>query len=82
MGVKSPELVLKSILPVIFSGVLAIYGIIVAVILQGNILTDGSYLEEKGYASFGAGLCCGLSAFAAGMAIGIVGDIGVRANAQ
>lgn len=29
-----------------------------------------------------SGLCCGLSSLAAGMAIGIVGDSGVRANAQ
>jgi len=30
----------------------------------------------------GAGLCVGLSSLAAGLAIGIVGDAGVRANAQ
>jgi V-type H+-transporting ATPase proteolipid subunit len=82
MGVKNPDMVLKSILPVIFSGVLAIYGIIVAVILQGSVTTNNDYTEAKGYASLGAGLCCGLSALGAGMAIGIVGDIGVRANAQ
>jgi len=29
-----------------------------------------------------AGLCCGLSSLAAGLAIGVVGDAGVRANAQ
>jgi V-type H+-transporting ATPase proteolipid subunit len=29
-----------------------------------------------------AGLCCGLSGLAAGMAIGIVGDAGVRAVGQ
>ena len=28
------------------------------------------------------GLCCGLSALGAGLTIGIVGDAGVRANAQ
>merc|ERR1711912_215798 len=33
MGVLKPALVLKSILPVIFSGVLAIYGIIVSIII-------------------------------------------------
>jgi len=35
-----------------------------------------------GYAHLAAGLCCGLSSLAAGLAIGIVGDAGVRANAQ
>jgi len=29
-----------------------------------------------------SGLCCGLSSLAAGLAIGVVGDAGVRANAQ
>jgi V-type H+-transporting ATPase proteolipid subunit len=80
MGVLKPQLVLKSILPVIFSGVLAIYGIIIAVILNSGM--TGSYTEATGYKQLAAGLCCGLSSLAAGLAIGIVGDAGVRANAQ
>jgi len=40
------------------------------------------YSYWKGYAHLGAGLCCGLSSLAAGLAIGIVGDAGIRANAQ
>ena len=74
---------LKSILPVIFSGVLAIYGIIIAVILQGNLTGDTSnFPASKGFKSLGAGLCCGLSSLAAGLSIGVVGDAGVRANGQ
>lgn len=34
------------------------------------------------YAHLGGGITVGLSALAAGLAIGIVGDAGVRANAQ
>ena len=34
-----------------------------------------------GYRHFAAGLCCGLSSLAAGLAIGVAGDAGVRANA-
>ena len=34
------------------------------------------------YKQLGAGLCCGLSNLAAGLCIGIVGDAGVRGNAQ
>ena len=34
------------------------------------------------YKHLGAGLCCGLSNLAAGLCIGIVGDAGVRGNAQ
>jgi V-type H+-transporting ATPase proteolipid subunit len=36
----------------------------------------------SGYKYFAAGLCCGLSALAAGLAIGVAGDAGVRAFAQ
>ena len=35
-----------------------------------------------GYKALGAGLCCGLSSLAAGLCIGVVGDAGVRGNAQ
>lgn len=46
------------------------------------VTNDSSYTEFKGFAHFGAGLSVGLSGLAAGMAIGIVGDAGVRATAQ
>lgn len=36
----------------------------------------------SGFVQFGAGLSVGLSALAAGFAIGITGDAGVRATAQ
>merc|ERR1712187_363612 len=58
-----------------------IYGLITAVIIQGKI-EGGSYSAYSGYAHFGAGLTVGMSSLAAGLAIGIVGDAGVRANAQ
>lgn len=39
------------------------------------------YPANKAYAHLAAGLCVGLSSLAAGLAIGIVGDAGVRATA-
>lgn len=36
MGVMRPELVMRSIIPVVMAGVLGIYGLIVAVILVGQ----------------------------------------------
>ena len=36
----------------------------------------------KAYQYLSAGLCCGLSALASGLCIGVVGDAGVRGNAQ
>ena len=41
-----------------------------------------SYNYYTGYKQLGAGLCCGLSNLAAGLCIGVVGDAGVRGNAQ
>jgi V-type H+-transporting ATPase proteolipid subunit len=37
---------------------------------------------QKAYAKMGAGLACGFSSLAAGYAIGLVGDVGVRMNSQ
>ncbi|KAL1519955.1 hypothetical protein AB1Y20_023441 [Prymnesium parvum] len=91
VGVEHPALVMKSMIPVIMAGVLGIYGLIVAVII-GNDVTPlavvppggpaySDYSLYTGYAQLSAGLCCGMSALAAGIAIGIVGDAGVRAHA-
>ena len=43
---------------------------------------DWKYGYADGYKALGAGLCCGLSSLAAGLCIGVVGDAGVRGNAQ
>ena len=85
MGVLKPELIFKSIVPIIMAGILGIYGLIVSIILQSKIsngLSTGNYPFSEGYKHLSSGLCCGLSSLAAGLAIGIVGDAGVRANAQ
>mmetsp|Transcript_10933 Transcript_10933/g.28404 ORF Transcript_10933/g.28404 Transcript_10933/m.28404 type:complete len:169 (-) Transcript_10933:469-975(-) len=86
MGVLKPDLVMKSIIPVIMAGVLGIYGLIIAVII-GNGVTPSeggkpSYSLFQGFAHLSGGLACGLSGLAAGIAIGIVGDAGVRASAH
>merc|ERR1712072_1654399 len=81
MGVLKPDLVMKSIIPVVMAGVLGIYGLIVSVILTTNIKQE-EYSSFSGYAHLASGLACGLSGLAAGICIGIVGDAGVRANAQ
>ena len=81
MGVLKPELIFKSIVPIIMAGILGIYGLIVSVILVSKI-NNTTYTYYLGYKHLASGLCCGLSSLAAGLAIGIVGDAGVRANAQ
>ena len=79
MGVMRPELVMKSIVPVVMAGVLGIYGLIIAVIISTGINPKAkSYYLFDGYAHLSSGLSCGLAGLSAGMAIGIVGDAGVR----
>merc|ERR1712070_1139972 len=66
---------------VVMAGVLGIYGFIISVLIAQKVApTD--YKMFDGYAHLASGLACGLSGLSAGMAIGVVGDSGVRANAQ
>ncbi|EOY27192.1 V-ATPase proteolipid subunit C-like domain - like 3 [Theobroma cacao] len=70
-----PELVMKAIVPVVMAGVLGIYGLIIAVIIGTGINPKAnSYYLSDGYAHLSSGI--------AGIPIGIVGDAGVRTNAQ
>jgi len=83
MSVMRPELIMKSIIPVVMAGIIAIYGLVVAVLIAGQLQEPNKgYSPFKGFLHFGAGLSVGLSGLAAGFAIGIVGDAGVRGTAQ
>jgi V-type H+-transporting ATPase proteolipid subunit len=46
MGVLKPELIFKSIVPIIMAGILGIYGLIVAVILSGKSKTTASLFND------------------------------------
>ncbi|KAG1690691.1 E3 ubiquitin-protein ligase MYCBP2 [Nymphon striatum] len=84
MSVMRPELIMKSIIPVVMAGIIAIYGLVVAVLISTNISSPetSGYTLFKGFVQLGAGLSVGLCGLAAGFAIGIVGDAGVRGTAQ
>ena len=80
MAITNPSAAIKSIIPIIMAGILGIYGLIVAVILLGQIKSPAEgYSANMGFAHLAAGLSCGLSSLRAGFAIGIAGDYGVRA---
>jgi len=81
MAVMRPELIMKSIIPVVMAGIIAIYGLVVAVLIANGLDKD-KYTLFKSFVDLGAGLSVGLSGLAAGFAIGIVGDAGVRGTAQ
>ncbi|XP_044262965.1 V-type proton ATPase 16 kDa proteolipid subunit [Tribolium madens] len=83
MSVMRPELIMKSIIPVVMAGIIAIYGLVIAVLIAGGIESAANnYSLYKGFVHLGAGLSVGFSGLAAGFAIGIVGDAGVRGTAQ
>ena len=83
LGVIDGSKVFKALIPIIMAGILGIYGIIVAVLLNSSVSSAGKNMTgDMGYKFLGAGLCCGLSSLAAGLAIGVAGDAGVRAYAQ
>ena len=85
MAVMRPEAIMKSIIPVVMAGIIAIYGVVVAVLISQASNMDGissAKAIRTGFMHFGAGLSVGLSGLAAGFAIGIVGDAGVRGTAQ
>uniref|UniRef100_A0A915D3W9 V-type proton ATPase proteolipid subunit n=1 Tax=Ditylenchus dipsaci TaxID=166011 RepID=A0A915D3W9_9BILA len=83
VAVRRPELIMKSVIPVIMAGILAIYGLVVAIVIQSKIhpASEG-YTLAKGFNHLASGLTCGLCGLASGYAIGIVGDAGVRGYAQ
>mgnify|MGYP001614168569 FL=1 len=80
MGVMAPERIMRGVVPVVMAGILGIYGLIVAVIINNNIRAeDYKYSSFSGYMHLGAGVAAGLASLGAGLAIGIVGDTSVRA---
>ncbi|XP_064636004.1 V-type proton ATPase 16 kDa proteolipid subunit c-like [Lineus longissimus] len=81
MSVMRPELIMKSIIPVVMAGIIAIYGLVVAALIANGIKPE-NYTLFTSFVHLGAGLSVGLSGLAAGFAIGIVGDAGVRGTAQ
>ena len=81
LAVIKPGNIFKAIIPIVMAGILGIYGIIVAVLLNGKITGD-NFPAKDGYKCFGAGIIVGVSSLAAGLSIGVSGDAGIRAFAQ
>jgi len=78
LGAFKPELIMRSLIPVVMSGIIAVYGLVVSVLIVGGVsATD--YSLYAGFVHLGAGLSCGFTGLAAGYAIGYVGDSCVRA---
>jgi V-type H+-transporting ATPase proteolipid subunit len=67
---------MQSLIPVVMSGIIAVYALVVAVLIAGNMRPppEMQYSAFNGFLHLGCGLSVGLTGLAAGYAIGIVGD--------
>jgi V-type H+-transporting ATPase proteolipid subunit len=87
-GVKAPRIKTKNLVSIVFCEAAAIYGIIMAVVISGNIQgnllpAEQQYKDYYGaYRLFAAGVMVGFSNLACGIAIGVVGSSAAMADAQ
>lgn len=66
---------MQSLIPVVMSGIIAVYALVISVLVSGSIKPDVPYPLFNSFLHVGAGLSVGLSGLAAGYAIGTVGDM-------
>lgn len=81
VGTFRPDLIMKCLIPVIMSGILAVYSLVISVLIAEDLAppSQQSYNLFTAFLHLGCGLAVGLTGLAAGYCIGIVGDSGVRA---
>ena len=86
-GVKAPRITTKNLILIIFCEVVAIYGLIMAIVFSAKLTSVAStalYTKENlytGYALFWAGWTVGISSLICGIAVGITGSTAAISDA-
>ncbi|KAG9017625.1 H(+)-transporting V0 sector ATPase subunit c [Tulasnella sp. 427] len=75
-----PDMMINLCIPIVMAGIVGIYGLVISVMIHDKINPVMSLYQ--GFMHLSSGLAVGLSGLAAGFAIGIVGDAGVRGASQ
>ncbi|PWY80198.1 V-type ATPase [Aspergillus eucalypticola CBS 122712] len=76
VGTFRPDLIMKSLIPVVMSGIIAVYGLVISVLIAGDMDPPPNKHMSlyTGFMHLAAGLSVGLAGVAAGYTIGVVGD--------
>ncbi|ODQ67004.1 vacuolar ATPase V0 domain subunit C [Nadsonia fulvescens var. elongata DSM 6958] len=86
-GVRAPRIITKNLISIIFCEVVAIYGLIMAIVFSSKLTSVGSdalFTKENmytGYSLFWAGLTVGLCNLICGLAVGVTGATAAVADA-
>ncbi|KAI9242550.1 V-type H+-transporting ATPase 21kDa proteolipid subunit [Podila verticillata NRRL 6337] len=87
-GVHAPRIITKNLISIIFCEVVAIYGLIMAIVFTAKLKDEQNsditspQMYYKGFALFWAGLTTGLCNLICGVSVGITGSSAALADAQ
>ncbi|KAK7917078.1 hypothetical protein PG985_010686 [Apiospora marii] len=81
VGTFRPDLIMKCLIPVVMSGIIAVYSLVISVLIAEDMNPPGPtrYSLFNGFMHLACGISVGMTGLAAGYCIGVVGDKGVRA---